>query len=314
MGISRAAACPPALLRFGVTDHGGKKEGAPALNKPRWPGIAVARIQTHRDGRAMVNIVDSADGTPIAFDRPGAGDPLILVSGALGVRAGEAGLAGLLASDFTVFTYDRRGRGDSGDAAQYSVEREIDDLAAIITAAGGSACAYGSSSGGNLTLQAALRGLAITKLAAWEPNLLVDDSRPPLPADYVTHLSGLVSSGRRADAVEYFMTQAVGLPAEFVAPMRSAPMWPSMEAVAHTLAYDGTIVGQSMSGKPLSGEWSAIGVPVLILDGGQTPWLTAGADAIASVIPDAQRSTLPGQSHNVAAEAIAPALRKFFVR
>src|SRR4029453_17423203 len=132
----------------------------------------------------MVNIVDSADGTPIAVDRPGAGDPLILVSGALGVRAGEAGLAGLLASDFTVFTYDRRGRGDSGDAAQYSVERESDDLAPIITAAGGSACAYGSSSGGNLTLPAAPRGLAITKLAAWEPKLLVDDSRPPLPADH----------------------------------------------------------------------------------------------------------------------------------
>jgi len=262
----------------------------------------------------MVNIVDSADGTPIAFDRSGAGDPLILVSGALGVRADEANLAGLLASDFTVFTYDRRGRGDSGDAAQYSAGCEINDLAAIITAAGGSACAYGSSSGANLTLQAANRGLAITKLAAWEPNFLVDGSRPPLPADYVTHLRGLVSSDRRADAVEYFMTRAVGLPAEFVAPMRSAPMWPGMEAVAHTLAYDGTIVGQSMSGKPLSGEWSAIGVPVLILDGGQTPWLTAGADAIASVIPHAQRHTLPGQPHNVAPEALAPALRKFFVR
>ncbi|HKA97045.1 MAG TPA: alpha/beta hydrolase, partial [Streptosporangiaceae bacterium] len=139
-------------------------------------------------------------------------------------------------------------------------------------------------------------------------------SRPPLPADYVTHLRGLVSSDRRADAVEYFMTRAVGLPAEFVAPMRSAPMWRGMEAVAHTLAYDGTIVGQSMSGKPLSGEWSAIGVPVLILDGGQTPWLTAGADALASVIPHAQRHTLPAQPHNVAPEALAPALRKFFAR
>src|SRR5262249_24062720 len=177
-------------------------------------------------GEQMVNIVDSADGTPIAFDRSGAGEPLILVSGALGVRAGEGSLAGLLASDFTVFTYDRRGRGDSGDAAQYSAEREIDDLAASIPAVGGAACAFGSSSGGNLTLQAAHRGLAITKLAAWEPNFLVDDSRPPLPVDYVTHLRRLVSSGRRADAVEYFMTRAVGLPAEFVAPMRSAPLWP----------------------------------------------------------------------------------------
>jgi hypothetical protein len=144
------------------------------------------------------------------------------------------------------------GGGDSGDAAQYSVDREIDDLAAVLTAAGGSAYVFGTSSGANLTFAAARHGLAISKAAAWEPNFLVDDSRPPLPPEYVAHLRELVTSGCRGDAVEYFMTAAVGLPAEFVAPMRSMPMWPDMEAVAHTLAYDGTIVGESMSGKPLS--------------------------------------------------------------
>jgi pimeloyl-ACP methyl ester carboxylesterase len=261
-----------------------------------------------------MNIVDSADGTAIAFDIEGAGDPVILVSGALGGRAGDAALAGLLASDFTVFSYDRRGRGDSGDAAQYSVDREIDDLAAVLTAAGGSAYVFGTSSGANLTFAAARHGLAISKAAAWEPNFLVDDSRPPLPPEYVAHLRELVTSGCRGDAVEYFMTAAVGLPAEFVAPMRSMPMWPDMEAVAHTLAYDGTIVGESMSGKPLSDEWSDLNLPVLVLDGGQTPWLTAGAAAIAAAIPHAERRTLPNQPHNVAPEALAPALQEFFAR
>jgi len=152
-------------------------------------------------GEQMVNIVDSADGTPIAFDKSGAGGPLILVSGALGVRADEAGLAGLLGSDFTVFTYDRRGRGDSGDAAQYSAECEIDDLAAIIAAAGGAACVYGSSSGGNLTLQAARRGLAITKLAAWEPNFLGGFQPSSQQVTDVVNGSGVQRTAARARSV-----------------------------------------------------------------------------------------------------------------
>lgn len=261
-----------------------------------------------------MKIIESADGTPIAFDTRGVGNPVILVSGALGGRDGDGALAGLLASDFTVFNYDRRGCGASDDTAQYSVEREIDDLAAVLTAAGGSAYAYGTSSGANLTPMAARHGLPFRKLAAWELNFLVDNSRPPLPAAYVSHLRELIASGRRGDAVEYFMTAAVGLPAEFVAPMRSMPMWPDMEAVAHTLAYDGTIVGESMSGKPLSDEWSALLVPVLVLDGGQTPWLSAGPAAIAGAIPHGERRMLPDQPHNVAPEAIAPVLREFFAR
>ncbi len=257
--------------------------------------------------------VQSKDGTTIALDLTGAGPAVILVSGALGDRAGSAALAGLLSPHFTVVTYDRRGRGDSGDTAPYSAGREVEDLEAILAETGGSANVYGSSSGGNLVLEAAARGAAVTRLAMWEPNFLIDDSRPPLPGDYVQQIGKLVSSGRRGDAVEYFMTAAVGLPAQFVTPMRSMPVWPAMEALAHTLAYDGTVVGESMSGGELPRRrWASVTAPALVIDGGQTPWLARGADAIAAALPAARRRTLPGQTHDVAADAIAPVLREFF--
>jgi pimeloyl-ACP methyl ester carboxylesterase len=264
---------------------------------------------------APMNIVTSKDGTGIAFERSGSGAPVVLVSGALGTRQSEAEVAALLASDFTVYTYDRRGRGDSGDAAQYDVSREVEDLAAVITEAGGPVSVYGTSSGGNLVLEAASRGLNIARVALWEPNFLVDDSRPPLPKDYVQRLTEFVVAGRRGDAVEYFFTVAVGLPSEFVTPMRQMPMWQGMEAVAHTLAYDGEIVGGSMAGNPPSAErWAAVAIPALVIDGGQTRWLTAGAQAIAEVLPQARSHTISGQQHNVSAEAIVPVLRDFFAR
>lgn len=257
--------------------------------------------------------VASKDGVRIAFTSAGRGSPVILVNGALGDRSAFAALAALLAPHFTVHTYDRRGRGSSGNAEKHTVDREVDDLAALIDAVGGAASVYGTSSGGNLALAGAARGLRITRLALWEPNFLVDDSRPQLPADYVDHLRALVSSGRRGDAVEYFFTTAVGMPAQFVAAMRGMPMWPALEAAAHTLAYDGTVVGDSMSGRPLSKRrWTSVTVPTLIIDGGSTPWMSRGADAIAQALPKAERRTLPGQAHDVSAEAIAPVLTEFF--
>lgn len=260
-----------------------------------------------------MSTVTSKDGTTIAFDRTGAGPAVILVGGATQSRSGNADLAALLASHFTVFNYDRRGRGDSGDTPPYAVEREVEDLAALIAEAGGSVGVYGTSSGGNLALQAAARRLAITKLALWEPNFLVDDSRPPLPADYVDRINELVSAGRRGDAVEYFMTAAAGIPAAFVAQLRQAPFWPASEAVAHTLAYDGSIVGDSMSGKPLQAErWASVTVPTLVIEGGQTPGFGTGAQALADALPNARRRILEGQPHNVAADAIALVLMEFF--
>ena len=259
-----------------------------------------------------MNRVTSSDGTAIAYDKSGKGPAVILVGGALQDRMGNAQLAALLAPHFTVFNYDRRGRGDSGDTAQYEVKLEIEDLEVLINEAGGSAFVFGSSSGANLALEAA-QGLAITKLALWEPNFIVNDGRPPLPKDYVEQLTQLVSSGRRGEAVEYFMTKAVGLPVEFVTPMRNMPMWKAMEAEAHTLAYDGTIVRDNMVGNPVSAEqWAPVTVPTLVIDGGETQWMSEGAQAIADALPNAQRRTLTGQTHDVDPEALAPVLEEFF--
>jgi pimeloyl-ACP methyl ester carboxylesterase len=263
--------------------------------------------------RLTTTQISSRDGTKIALDVSGDGPPLILISGALSDRALHVPLVELLAPQFTVFNYDRRGRGDSGDTQPYAVVREIEDLDVIIGTAGEPVLLYGSSSGGNLALQAALSNLNIRGLALWEPNFIVDQSRPPLPTDYVEQLNALVAAGRRGDAVEYFMTTAVGMPPEFVTPMRDAPFWPAQEALAHTLAYDGAVVGNSMSGQPVTGDsWASVAMPTLILDGGTVPWMTAGADALATVLPRAERRTLEEQTHDVAPEPIAQALRDFF--
>ena len=259
--------------------------------------------------------VRSNDGTTIAYDRHGAGAPVILVGGAFQHRAFDPStvrLAELLAAaGLSVFHYDRRGRGESGDTAPYAVERELEDLDAIIDVAGGSAALYGSSSGGNLALEAAMAGSAATRLAVWEPNYLVDDSRPPLPDDYVTHLDALVAAGRRADAVEYFMTTAVAIPPEFVAQMRDSPMWEGMEGVAHTLSHDGQVVAGF--GLPTA-RLQSVAAPTLVLAGGQSPWLASGARALADALPDAQHRTLEGQEHGVEPDAIAPVLADFFAR
>jgi pimeloyl-ACP methyl ester carboxylesterase len=256
-----------------------------------------------------VDTVVSQDGTAIAFDRAGDGPPVILVNAGPTDRTANAPLAGLLAPHFTVLNYDRRGRGDSGDTAPYAVDREYEDLEAIIDEAGGSADVFGSSGGGILALEAAARGLAIAKLAVWEPPYILDGTRPPVPADYRQQLDELLAAGRRGDMVELFLTQAVGMPAEFVAPARQSPFWPSMEAVADALIYDAMIVGDFSLP---TARVAAIKVPTLVIDGGQTPWLSATAQAVAAALPDAQRRTLEGQPHNVDATALAPALTGFF--
>jgi len=258
--------------------------------------------------------VTSNDGTTIAFDRSGAGSAVILVGGALSERSAGIPLATRLAPHFTVYAYDRRGRGDSGDTQPYEVEREIDDIAALIQEAGGSAFVFGMSSGAALALEAANRGLAITKLALYEPPFIVDDARKPIPADYVTRLGELARSGRRGEAVEYFMANAVEVPADMVAQMRQSPMWPAMEALAHTLAYDGAIMGDNMSGKPFSpGQWADVTIPTLVMDGGDSPvWMHNAAQAVAGILPNARRLTLEGQTHAVDPNLLASALMQFF--
>jgi pimeloyl-ACP methyl ester carboxylesterase len=265
--------------------------------------------------------VFSRDGTPIAFDRSGEGPALILVGAAFVTRLGEASLAAALAPAFTVVAYDRRGRGNSGDTAPYAVEREVDDLDALLDAAGGSAFVFGHSSGAVLALDAArVLPHKITKLALYEPPFIVDDTHPPVPKDFAARLQELVASGRRGDAVEYWNT-AIGTPAEMIASMRHAPWWPALEAVAHTLPYDAAIMQGTQAGDPSPlRAWASVTVPTLVLDGTVTfgradlhPFLRHGAAALADVLPRAQRRILEGQDHGPADDVLAPALREFFL-
>jgi pimeloyl-ACP methyl ester carboxylesterase len=260
--------------------------------------------------------IQSADGTTIGFDAWGDGQPLIMVDGATGYRATwqlPRQVADLLGTEFRVYAYDRRGRGESGDTAPYEPQREIEDLAAIIEEAGARALVCGFSSGAVLTLDAAAAGLPIAKLAVFEPPFVVDGSRAPLPADYVARLDAAVASGHPGDAAEIFLTAAIGLPAEAVAGMRQGPFWPVLESVAHTIAYDGRIMGSTMSGAPLPADrWASLTVPTLIMYGNSTePWLITAARALADLLPSASLQPVAGAQHSVEAAVLAPALRQF---
>jgi pimeloyl-ACP methyl ester carboxylesterase len=256
-----------------------------------------------------MNQVTSGDGTTIAFDRLGEGPPVILVCGGSTDRTSNTPLAALLAEQFTVFNYDRRGRGDSGDTPPYAVEREIEDIDAVIEAAGGSAFLYGTSSGAALVLATAASGLDVKKLALWEPPYILDESSRP-PADQVERYNEMITEGRRGDAVEFFMAKVVGLPPEFVAYARTQPFWQAQEAIAHTLAYDATIMGDYSLPTERA---AAVSAPTIVIVGGASPpFLRETAQALTEAIPDARARTLEGQDHNVAADAIAPVLVEFF--
>lgn len=259
--------------------------------------------------------VTSKDGTTIAYDKTGQGPAVIIVDGALCFRAfGPSGpLAKLLESHFTVFTYDRRGRGDSGDTKPYSVEREVEDIEALLKEAGGSAFVYGISSGAALALEAAARLSGIQKLAVYEAPFVVDDTHPPRPADFQARMDGLVASNRRGDAVKLFM-RTVGTPAIFVFMMRFMPVWSKLKSVAHTIPYDFRVLGDTGSGKPLPAKrWAAVTMPTLVMDGGKSPvWMRHGMQALTQTLPSAQYRTLGGQTHMLKPEALVPSLLEFF--
>jgi pimeloyl-ACP methyl ester carboxylesterase len=256
-----------------------------------------------------MDTVTSRDGTALAYDRLGDGPPVVLVCGGSTDRSANAGLAAELAADHTVYNYDRRGRGDSGDTLPYAIQREVEDIAAVIAEAGGSANLYGTSSGAALAMHAAAAGLPATRLALWEPPYSVN-GRPDLPADTASVYRELVEAGRRGDAIEYFMSKVVGLPPDFVAEARQAPWWSQQEALAHTLAYDATVMGDYTLPTEIT---RSITVPTLIVvGGGSYGFMTETADALAKLIPNAQRATLDGQQHNVDPSALAPVLHRFF--
>jgi pimeloyl-ACP methyl ester carboxylesterase len=251
----------------------------------------------------------SADGTTIAFDRSGGGPPVILVCGGSTDRTSNAGLAELLSAHFTVYNYDRRGRGDSGDTPPYAVEREVEDIDAVVGAAGGPAFLYGASSGAALAMEAAARLDGVAKLALWEPPF-VPEGRPRPPADTAKTYTELVEAGRRGDAVEFFMSKVVGMPPEFVAGARQAPFWAQQEALAHTLAYDATVMGDYSLPIERAGS---VKVPAIVIAGGADfPWMPETAEALAAAMPEGEYRRLEGQGHNVDPAVLAPVLVAFF--
>jgi pimeloyl-ACP methyl ester carboxylesterase len=253
------------------------------------------------------NKVTSQDGTSLAFDRAGAGPALVVVDAAgnySGFRALPAPVERLAAA-FTVYVYDRRGRGASTDTPPYAVEREVEDLHSIVEAAGGSAFAYGFSSGAVLLLHAALAGIALPRLALLEPPLALEDE--PDASDLGAEIAELVAVGRRGDAVEHF-NKSIGVPEEVLAGMRDAPFWPTLEQAAHTLVYDITIT----SSLPLD-RVSGITTPVLVLTSeGSDERLPTWGRWLRDTLPDASLRTLEGEWHGVAPEALAPVLTEFF--
>jgi pimeloyl-ACP methyl ester carboxylesterase len=254
--------------------------------------------------QTVQGVARSADGTPIAFERSGSGPALVMVDPALGFSGFDniRGLGAVLANEFSVHTYDRRGRGASGDANDYAVQREVEDLAAVIAEAGGSASVYGFSSGGLLALHAAASGQAIDRLALFEPPVRAEAAPPD--TDFTTEIAGLVAAERRWDAVDAFLT-GIGVPAEVVADME--PMRPVLEPIAHTLVYD-----CELSNATTFDVLAAVTTPTIVLDSeGSSDDLTGGTAAIANALPNGARRSLPGDWHGVSDEVLARAVAEF---
>ncbi|WP_443079247.1 alpha/beta fold hydrolase [Streptomyces sp. NBC_01498] len=252
----------------------------------------------------------SGDGTLIAYRRTGGdGPPVIMVGGAFSTAETEAPLASLLAPRFSVVTYDRRGRGGSGDRAPYAVEHEIADLAALLEEVGGSACVYGTSSGAALALEAAATGLPITQLAVYEPPYEAGAAVSTARAGYPARLGDLLARGLRDEAVELSLAM-VGTTPDEVARMRGAAMWQGLTALAHTLVYDHAVVGPG----PVPVERLArITARAMVVEGGASPPPTrAAARAVADALPRGRQRTLTGQVHTVAPHVLAPVLAEFF--
>lgn len=269
-----------------------------------------------------MNTVISKDGTPIAYEKNGSGPVLLLVDGAFCRR--EFGpmkdLSKALSDRFTVVHYDRRGRGDSGDGAVYAVDREIEDINALVAAHGGEAFVYGCSSGAVLAARAvAAGGFKTTKLCVYEPPLALDGTHAPQPTDFIEQIARMIADDKRGDAVKLFM-KVVGTPgfAIFMMSTFMPSIWKGLKSVAHTLPYDFAVLGDTQRGAPLPDELktklASITAPTLALSGGKSPrWLTHAAEVVGKAVRNGKSGVVPGQDHNVAAKAVAPVLVEFFV-
>jgi pimeloyl-ACP methyl ester carboxylesterase len=303
MNANRAApilfrlACLAGLLSLAFLAKGQASATAPPVDKGK-----------------TTQTVTSRDGTRIAYDKWGKGPAVIVVGGALSDRSGSSELAQFLAAHLTVYSYDRRGRGGSADTQPYSVKREIEDIEALIDAAGGSAYVYGKSSGASLALQAASAlGDKVKKLALYEAPYSEAEGAAKEWKEFRAKLDGLLAADRRADAIALFM-KFVGAPDDIVAKMKASPAWPGMLAMAPTLAYDNAVVGDDRS-VPVAVA-AKVKASTLVMDGsaslGPMPFMRPTADKLGKAIPGARRQVVEGQGHDVSSKVLAPILLKFF--
>jgi pimeloyl-ACP methyl ester carboxylesterase len=252
--------------------------------------------------------VVSRDGTTIAYEKAGDGPPIVLLGGGFRDHTVFTPIVAELAPHCTTYAYDRRGRGESGDAPTYAIEREIEDIEAVIAEAGGEAAVFGGSSGAILALEAAMTGVAITKLALLEPPYRVEGYQRP-PDDFADTLRSLLAEEKRSEAAEYFLAELVGFSPEEIAKWRRSPMWPANEAMAHTLVYDTAICGD---GRVPVERLAKTEVPTLVINSESTSdWLHAAARETAAALPNGQRVSLPGVWHRVPPEVLGPALVEF---
>jgi pimeloyl-ACP methyl ester carboxylesterase len=261
---------------------------------------------------SVLGTVTSRDGTSIAFDRLGTGPALVLVDGALCSRlfGPSEATAAALSADFTVYRYDRRGRGDSTDTPPYEVAREVEDLDALVAEAGGSAFAYGISSGAGLVLEAAASRVPLTRLALFEPPYTAEAGDAVQQEEDTQRMAQLLDAGRRGEAVELFFSW-VGLPSEAVAQMRSSPVWPALEEIAPTIAYDNAVMGDGTVPRERAAR---VTVPTLVIGGSlSSEELRRAAQEVASAIPQARYRTLEGQSHAAPPESLAPIITEFLL-
>ncbi|RAR42198.1 alpha/beta fold hydrolase [Paenibacillus sp. MDMC362] len=270
-------------------------------------------LETLMGGKNTMETVISKDGTQIAYTKQGTGPAIILISSAAADYQDASPLAEHLSVNFTVYNYDRRGRGRSTDTSPYEIAREVEDIEALITVAGGQAYLFGSSSGAVLALEAAnLLGDSVAKLFLYEPPFIINDSRKPVPSDYVEHLNGLIKAEKRSEAVEYFASEALGIPGEYIDYMKADPSWNRMESLAHTLAYDGIIMGTTQSGNPLpTGRWN-VTIPTLVMTGENSePLFHDAARALVEILPKAAAHSLASQDHSaviMAPDVVAKAI------
>ena len=249
------------------------------------------------------------DGTTLAYERIGQGPAVVFVPGVFNLRETCAPIAAELAADFTCLTYDRRARGDSGNTQPYAIEREVEDLRAMIDVAGGRATVFGYSSGATLALRAAADGLPIDRLFLYEPPFRFDNQPPAPAADLPQRLQRMVDEGRGADVVTTFQLEGIGMPPDVVAGIRQAPFFAQLEAIAQSVVHDATITGAMPVPSP---EMAAVQVPTVVMRGGQTwPMLAVAAERLAALLPNATLRVLTeAADHGLEPRSTAAAIRE----